>query len=57
MANWCYAKDGQQYGPIASAQLKLLARSGELQPDDLVCKEGSTGDAFPLASFAEYSNP
>ncbi len=42
MANWWSAKDGQQYGPIDSAQLQQLAQSGELQPHDLIFKEGGT---------------
>lgn len=41
MADWYYARDGQQYGPINSAQLKQLAQSGGLVPDDLVFREGS----------------
>lgn len=37
--NWHYAKDGEKHGPITSAQLKELAKSGELAPDDLVWRE------------------
>jgi len=37
---WYYAKDGQQYGPIASRELKQMADRGDLEPGDLVWKEG-----------------
>jgi GYF domain 2 len=37
---WYYAKDNQQLGPIPASQLKQLATSGQLSPDDLVWKEG-----------------
>jgi hypothetical protein len=42
MADWYYAKDGRQQGPVTSAQLRQMAQGGELQPDDLVFKEGGT---------------
>ena len=37
--NWHYAKDGDKHGPISSAELKRLANSGQLSPDDLVWRE------------------
>ena len=37
---WFYSKSGQQLGPIPSEQLKQLATSGQLQPSDLVWKDG-----------------
>ena len=37
--NWYYAKDGQQLGPVSSADLKQLAASGGLSPSDLIWKE------------------
>jgi hypothetical protein len=41
MANgWYYTRDGKQFGPITSAQLKQLAAGGRLQPTDLVWKAG-----------------
>jgi len=40
MADWYYAKDGQQFGPVSAAQLKQLATAGKLQPEDLVFQEG-----------------
>lgn len=40
-SNWFYSSNGQQHGPISAAQLKQLADSGHLMPDDFVCQEGS----------------
>jgi len=43
MANneWLYSKgDDHQAGPVSAGELKRLAQSGELAPDDLVWKEG-----------------
>jgi hypothetical protein len=40
MADWFYSKGGQQQGPVNSADLKKLAREGQIQPDDLVWQEG-----------------
>lgn len=37
---WHYSKDGDQFGPITGPELQKLANSGQLQPDDLVWKEG-----------------
>jgi hypothetical protein len=42
MADWYYAKDGERHGPVTSAQLRQMAQSGELQPNDMVFKEGGT---------------
>jgi hypothetical protein len=45
MANeWHYTLNGQQAAtPISTAQLKQLAASGQLQPNDMVWQEGMTG--------------
>ena len=40
MADWYYTQNGEQRGPVSPAQLKQLAQSGQLQPTDLVFKEG-----------------
>ena len=40
-AGWHYVLNGQQRGPVSAADLKQLARSGELKQDDLVWKEGT----------------
>jgi hypothetical protein len=38
-ANWHYAKGGDKHGPFTAAQLKELATTGQLSPDDLVWRE------------------
>lgn len=40
MVEWYYLKEDQQIGPLTGQELKRLARGGDLQPDDLVWKEG-----------------
>jgi uncharacterized RDD family membrane protein YckC len=37
---WYYAIDGQEHGPVGSAQLKQLAASGQLSHADLIWREG-----------------
>lgn len=37
---WHYSVQGNRHGPVASAELKRLADSGQLSPADLVWKEG-----------------
>ncbi len=37
---WYYAKGDQQLGPVSPTELKRLADAGELQPDDLVWRDG-----------------
>jgi hypothetical protein len=37
---WYYARENQQAGPVSAAELKRLADAGQLQPDDLVWREG-----------------
>ena len=37
---WYYARGNKQQGPASSAQLKQLAESGDLSPEDLVWREG-----------------
>ncbi len=39
---WHYSRDGEQHGPISQDELKALAASGQLQPGDLVWKDGMT---------------
>ena len=39
-AEWYYAKDNKQLGPVSAAQLKQLANSGALKPGQLVWREG-----------------
>src|ERR1700730_18600490 len=35
-----YSREGQRFGPVPGEQLKQLAAAGQLQPDDLIWKEG-----------------
>lgn len=37
--NWHYATNGEKHGPITATQLKELAKTGRLAPDDLVWRE------------------
>jgi hypothetical protein len=39
-AEWYYAKDNKRHGPLTEAQLHELAASGQLQPSDMVWKQG-----------------
>lgn len=41
-SQWFYARNGQRHGPVNSAQLTALAKSGQLLPADLIWKEGMT---------------
>lgn len=43
MAKWYYSKNGQQKGPVMSAELNALAAQGLVTPDDLVWSEGMAG--------------
>jgi len=40
--NWYYVEAGQQAGPVDETQLNELSRSGKIQPDTLVWREGMT---------------
>lgn len=37
---WYYTRNKQQQGPVSQEQLKQLAAAGQLQPTDMVWKEG-----------------
>ena len=39
-ADWYFAKGKQQFGPVDAAELKRLASTGGLSPDDLIRKAG-----------------
>lgn len=45
---WYYKTNGQQFGPVTSAQLKKLADDQTIGPNDLVRKEGMR-DWFPAS--------
>ncbi len=38
---WRYKRDGQEFGPVTSDDLQMLAQSQRLLPTDLVCKDGT----------------
>src|SRR5579859_6975340 len=41
MSQWYYARAGQTFGPFSDEQLRDLARTGKLLPDDLVSQPGA----------------
>jgi TM2 domain-containing membrane protein YozV len=43
MLEWYYASGGIQQGPVSWEELRSLADSGQLRPDDLVWKKGMNG--------------
>ncbi|HKW30031.1 MAG TPA: RDD family protein [Verrucomicrobiae bacterium] len=45
--NWYYADQGQQTGPVTEEQFTELVRTGKIQPDTLVWREG-------MAAWAPY---
>ena len=47
---WYYNHQGQQFGPVAASEIKRLALSGNLNPDDLVWKAGTTSRG-PASQF------
>lgn len=65
MAEWYYAQNNQQKGPVSAAELKQMAVSGELRPGDLVWREGmqdwtpaaSTRGLFPDRSASGRETP
>jgi hypothetical protein len=40
-ADWYYRKNGQQLGPLESAELRRLADTGVVTPDDMVWRQGA----------------
>lgn len=40
MAQWYYSVRGTRIGPVEDAELKTLAASGKIKPDDLIWREG-----------------
>jgi hypothetical protein len=62
---WYYTQQGQQKGPVPTAQLKQLASSGRLMPTDLVWKQGmanwvpasNTRGLFPPAAAPVAAAP
>ena len=54
-ADWFYAKDGAQQGPVTLETVQLMAASGQLAPTDLVWAEGLPEWA-PAAQVPEVSS-
>lgn len=64
--NWFYARGSQQYGPLTSAQLAELSRSGALGATDLAWREGMAewlpfhrlaGEAYSEAAGGDAGQP
>jgi hypothetical protein len=49
MAEWYYAQNNQQQGPVSATELKQMAAAGELRPADLIWREGMQ-DWIPASS-------
>jgi hypothetical protein len=63
---WFYTRNGQQApAPVSAAELKRLATAGEIQPTDMVWREGMTGwvmagtikDLFPPSRITTAPAP
>jgi len=56
MAEWYYAHDGQQKGPVPLSELRRLATSGEFDPrEDLVWKDGME-EWKPASEVPEFAS-
>ncbi len=55
--NWYYVDQGQQAGPVSDAQFEELVRSGKIQPDTLVWREGmATWQTYREANISSPSS-
>src|SRR5688572_5779148 len=54
MAQWYYARDGQQQGPVEEQALKQMLSSGELQLTEMVWREGM-GNWQPASQVQEFA--
>jgi GYF domain 2 len=48
LSDWFIRRSNEKSGPVTTAELKSLARSGQLRPDDMIWREGQ-GDWVPAA--------
>ena len=55
MGEWYYGKGGQQEGPFDEATLRQRVASGQVNPTDLVWREGMA-EWLPLSQVAELSS-
>ncbi len=51
---WFYSRNGQQTGPVPFEELQRLAKSGELQPTDLIWQQGSPDWALAQTNLALF---
>src|SRR5262245_24501554 len=54
---WYLARDGQQYGPLAEAELLRFIELGHLHPNDLVWRDGFADWRPALAVFPPRKSP
>jgi serine/threonine protein phosphatase PrpC len=55
---WYYTHGGQTLGPVTAAQLRQLAASGRLEPDDLIWPEGrQQNEAVPAHAAVDFQTP
>jgi hypothetical protein len=54
---WYYTSNGQQTGPVPTAELKKLAASGVVQPTDLVWQEGTPNWIRASAAKGLFEDP
>jgi hypothetical protein len=50
--NWFYSRDGQTHGPVSSGEIKRLAASGQLQPQDLLWPDNADPGSAVVACTA-----
>ena len=51
-SNWYFARQGQQFGPVSSGQLREMARTRQVLPTDLIWKQGM-GSWVPAGSLPD----
>lgn len=55
---WFYTHGGQTLGPVTAAQLRQLAGSGRLAPNDLIWPEGrQRNEAVPAHAAVDFQTP
>jgi hypothetical protein len=55
-ADWFYAQNDEQLGPVSKSELKVLATRGDLSPDDMVWNS-SWDDWRPASSLSGLFSP
>ena len=54
---WFYSHKGQNFGPVSARQLKYLAATGGLQPEDLIWPDGADpGRATVAGGALDFAN-